>query len=125
MAGDRLLVKPFDHTRSQATGLRVGAVGGGLLGLALASDSDDGRMAAASATVGMALGTAFAHAMQRPRRAQSREVLREARLPAAPDDGRLAARAAAPRVQWQLDPTALAMAAARAPGRHGILSLTF
>jgi hypothetical protein len=30
-----------------------------------------------------------------------------------------------PRVQWQLDPAGLAMAAARAPGRHGILSLTF
>jgi hypothetical protein len=125
VAGDRLLVKPFDYTRSQATGLRVGAIGGGLLGLAAAAGADDGRTAAASAAVGMALGTAFAHTMLRPRRASSREVLREARLPDGRDGDRLASRAAAPRVQWQLDPAGLAMAAARAPGRHGILSLTF
>jgi hypothetical protein len=128
VAGDRLLVKPFDYTRSQATGLRVGAVGGGLLGLAVAAGSDDGRVAMASSAIGMALGTAFAHATVKPRRSQRGGVLREARRPGARDRSLASVSAdvrSVPRVQWQLDPAGLAMAAARAPGRHGILSLTF
>jgi hypothetical protein len=127
VAGDRLLVKPFDYTRSQATAIRVGAVAGGLLGMALpaASEADDGRVYAATALVGAGLGAALAHGMVGPRRAQDREVLREARVPGSQDLEPLAAQGNAPRVQWQLDPVGFAMAAARAPGRHGLLSLTF
>jgi hypothetical protein len=136
-AGDRLLVKPFDYTRSQATALKVGAIGGGVAGLipATLAKSDDSRPYVAGAAIGAALGATFAHHMVNPRRGLGREVLRDASR-AWPSDRGLAAgatgssgaaraTAAEPRVQWQLDPAGLAMAAARAPGRHGILSLTF
>lgn len=120
VAGDRLLVKPFDHTRSQGTLLRVGAVAGGVAGLILPtlSESDDARTWLASAAIGSSLGAAFAHSAWRPQRALG-GALREARRDV-PDDRRLAGR-----VTWQLDPMGAAMAAALAPGRHGILSLTF
>lgn len=120
VAGDRLLVKPFDHTRSQGTALQVGAIAGGIAGLIVPTlgESDDARTWLASAALGSTLGAAFAHSAWRPQRALG-GALREARRDV-PDDRRLAGR-----VSWQLDPMGAAMAAARAPGRHGILSLTF
>ena len=126
---------------SDLTALRVGAFAGGLAGLILPSlsEADDSRYYSGGALVGAAVGTAIAHSMVRPRRATSREVLREAslprgggavgaasasRVPDSTDDAADRATRSA-RVQWQLDPAGLAMAAARAPGRHGILSITF
>lgn len=124
VAGDRLLVKPFDFTRSQATALRVGGIGGGLLGMAATTGSDDGRIVAASAAAGGALGAWIAYRSVHPRRVGDRAPLREARRDGA-TDGAPDEPTRAARVAWSLDPAGLAMAAARTPGRHGILSLTF
>lgn len=119
VVGDRFLVKPFDYTRSQATAVRTGAIAGAVLGLAPAALAEaEGPATAGLAAFGGTLGAVFAHRMQRPQRAMG-GALREARRDV-PDERKLAGR-----VTWQLDPMGAAMAAARAPGRHGILSLTF
>jgi hypothetical protein len=139
LAGDRLLVKPYDYTRGQASLLVTGAAAGGLIGLAVTSgaESDDASVYLASSGLGAAVGAAMAHQMMRPRHASQRGVLRDASRRVPSDRGlavgaavgsgapRRTAVATEPRVQWQVDPAGLAMAAARAPGRHGILSITF
>lgn len=123
VAGDRLLVAPFDYTRGQGSVLLTGAIAGGLLGLAVpaASESDDGTAVIASAAIGAGLGAALAHSIVKPRRGTMRGVLRDASR-ARPGTEALASRS---RIEWQLDPGGIALSAARAPGRHGILSLSF
>jgi hypothetical protein len=123
VAGDRLLVAPFDYTRGQGSVLLTGAIAGGLLGLTVpaAGESENDGAVLGSAAIGAGLGVALAHSIVKPRRGATRGVLRDASR-ARPGTEALASRS---RVEWQLDPGGIALSAARAPGRHGILSLSF
>ena len=122
LAGDRLIVKPFDYTRGQGIVLGTGAVGGALLGLVLpvGVQADDGRVYVGAATLGAVLGMAATHGLIEPRRGLRRGTTRDALRPV--PGSRADARGG---VRLQVDPTAIALAAARQPGRHGFLSLTF
>jgi hypothetical protein len=120
--GDRFLVKPFDYTRSEARLLTTGAVAGGLLGLAVTSDGD-GRSATVGATVGATLGMAVTHHFAKPRSVRRGDVMRSALRSDVASPGEPGGRATG--LAWQFDPTALALAATRQPGRHSVLSLTF
>ena len=120
VAGDRLLVKPFDYTRSEARLLVAGAVMGGMLSASLIDDDANATTALATMTAGALVGTFVTHRAADPRRVSRRDVMRSAMRP-----GVQPARETASRVEWQFDPTALALAAARQPGRHSVLSLTF
>ena len=148
LVGDRLIARRFDYTRGQGTLLGVGAIGGALLGLVppTLAQADEGRAYAVAATLGGIAGMWATHRLMEPLHANTGRSFRESRLkggrrdrsasrgmriaPGEPEASRVpdasrVAPVAEPRVQWQLDPAGLAMAAARAPGRHGILSITF
>ena len=58
LVGARALAKPFDLTESQSTQLNLGALAGGLMGLALPTlaQAGDGRSYAAAAAIGASIG---------------------------------------------------------------------
>jgi hypothetical protein len=60
LVGARSLAKPHDLTESQSTQLNLGAVAGGLIGIALPTlaQADDGRAYAGAGAIGAALGMA-------------------------------------------------------------------
>jgi len=105
VAGDRLLVKRFDHTVGDATLLGVGGIAGALVGLGVASlvgGSDDARV-----NVGIAAASAIAGATA-------------THLYIAPggDEGRFSSR-------LRFNPAGAALAAAGVPGRFPVLSVSF
>ncbi|HEX7019192.1 MAG TPA: hypothetical protein VF159_04230 [Gemmatimonadaceae bacterium] len=114
-AGDRVFVRPYDHTQSEASLVSLGAVAGGLMGIALplAARSGSGTLYMLMGTGGAILGTLGAEQMVAPRRAGAATPIRTG-------DGR---RGAATRLRF--DPTAIALAAAKANGKHSILSYSF
>ena len=122
LAGDRLLVKPYDYTRGEGLLLGTGAIGGALLGLAIpvGGQVDESRVYLGAMSLGAIGGIAFTHSLIEPRRGLRRSASHDVRrpTPTARTDARHAPR-------FQFDPTALALAAARQPGRHSVLSLTF
>lgn len=111
LAGDRLLVRRFDHSWSQAATVAAGAVGGGLMGagVAVLVDQDDPHPAVVLGllTAGAAAGVGAADW-----------------LTSTPADAGPTRTGAAPR-RVRIDPTALAMAAGRVPGRHALVSVSF
>jgi hypothetical protein len=106
VVGDRLLVKRFDHTRSEAALVNLGAGAGALMGLGtfvlIDRERENNVLALALATVGGAGGIAAT----------------EYFLATRGDAGRLGAR-------LQFNPAGLAMAAGRVRGQHGILRFEF
>ena len=105
--GDRLLVKRFDHNRSEANLVMLGAGAGALMGAGVyvlvdGEPRENNATALALATVGGVAGIFGT----------------EYFLMTKPDAGRLSSR-------LQLNPSALAMAAGRVPGRHALLSFSF
>ena len=104
--GDRLLVKRFDHTRSEANMVLLGTAAGSLMGagvfVLVDRDRENSALALGLATLGGAGGIAAT----------------EYFVMTKPDAGRLSSR-------LQLNASALALAAARVPGRHPLLSFSF
>ena len=106
VAGDRLLVKRFDHTRSEAALVNLGAAAGALMGagvfVLVDSDRNSDELALSLATLGGIGGIAAT----------------EYFLATRADAGRLGAR-------LQFNPAGLAMAAGGVRGQHAILRFEF
>jgi hypothetical protein len=105
---DRTFVRDFDYAMSDATQIQVAVVAGGLMGGALAVLVEPpARAAVALITGGAILGAFAGHALANPPRAGAEP------------------RQTGSSSRFRFDPSALAFAAAKAPGRHAVLSLTF
>lgn len=113
IAGDRFLVKPYDHSTSDAVLLATGATAGWLVAGGLTTLAKAGNTAALGAGVtGATLGAIWTESLLRtsPRR-HEQDALR------APREER--------RVGVTVDPAGLIFAAARAPGRFSVVRMTF
>jgi hypothetical protein len=112
IAGDRLLVRPFDHTESEARLVALGTGAGALMGLAIPvlaqSSSQQGLFAAA--TIGGILGLVASESLLAPRRGMA---------------GERADASRGQRIDVRFAPEAALMAGLRQPGRHSIVSLSF
>lgn len=115
LAGDLIFVRPYDHTQSDAALVSLGALAGGLMGIALpvAAESGNGTIYMSTATLGAILGTLAAEHLIQPRRAGDIAPIKRT--------GEARGRAA----RWHFDPTALALAATRARGVYPVVGLTF
>lgn len=114
MAGDRFLVKPYDHSTSDAVLLATGATAGWLFAGGLTTLARAGSTAALGAGVtGATLGAIWTESLLRksPRR-QEQDAMGGSR-----DGDR--------RVGVTVDPAGLIFAAARAPGRFSVVRMTF
>ena len=104
-AGDRLLVKRFDHTAGDAALMGLGGIAGSLVGLGIANlieDGDNERLNLGMGTAA-AIGGIFAtHAYIAP----------------GGDEGRFSSRI-------RFNPAGAALAASRIEGRHPLLSVSF
>ena len=115
--GDRLLVRPFDHTETDARLLGVGTAAGALMGLAvpLLAQADDARLWAAAGTIGGVLGAIATESFIKPARARgtndSMQRTGSLRLPG--------------RVDLQFSPQAAIFAGSGIRGNHSVVSLTF
>ena len=107
-AGDRLLVRRFDHSWGQFATVAAGAVGGGLMGagVAVLVDREDPSNALVWGlmTAGAVTGVGIANWVQ-----------------VTPAD----ARHQRSGMRLRIDGTAVAMAASGVPGRHALVSITF
>ncbi|MHB1297520.1 MAG: hypothetical protein ACYC0B_03230 [Gemmatimonadaceae bacterium] len=108
-AADRLLVRRFDHTRSEGNMLALGGVAGGLMGVGVgvlvAGEAErEGAITLGFATLGAIGGVVMTERYLQPRG----------------DEGRRLGLG-----QLTIDPVGLASAAAGAPGRHPLLRFTF
>ena len=110
IAADRWLVRPFDHTESDATLVWLGALAGGLMGAAfpVLTESDDAHFAVGSVTLGAILGTIAADHLVEPRKA-----------------GGLATRVGKVGATIHVDPLGMVGAVTRRPGVYPLLSLQF
>ena len=112
LVGDRVLVRPYDFTESQARTARLGAVAGGLVGLGITSlgEMDDNAALALVAVSGLA-GLALTVAISDPTLANARTGMR---APGNRPDPRI-----------ELDPMSVAYALARARGQHALVRVRF
>lgn len=114
-AGDRLLVRPFDHTESDARLLALGTGAGAVMGLAIPvlAQSENARLIFGTATVGGILGAIFTEHLIEPARAGVGAPMRTG------------SRGGSSRVSVQLAPERALLAGMGVAGRHSILSLSF
>lgn len=79
LAGDRWLVRPFDHTEGEARLLMLGTAAGSLMGLTLPvlAQSSSATVFMAATTLGGILGAIATEYMVAPRRAETRPAPRE------------------------------------------------
>ena len=122
-AGDRLLVRRYDHTAAEGRLFAVGATAGGLMGLgmALATEADDATAVTALVALGAMGGAGLTTNIMAPDRDSGRLAS------AAPGGGggyigRESTRRAA---HVQLVPASLGLLALRRPGAHPLVSVTF
>ena len=110
VVGDRLFVRPFDHSESDATLVYLGALAGGLIGAAppAIAQSDDAHFILGSITVGALLGAVAADHLVEPRRA-----------------GSLSARVGQRGPSVEINPFGLVGVATQKPGVYPIFSLRF
>ena len=108
-AGDRLLVRRFDHTWGQAGTVLAGAVAGGLMGAGVARLADGDRTSDALVLSLMTVGAVAG-------------VGASDWLISTPAD---AGRARRGGMRMRLDPAGLALAAGGVPGRHALVTVTF
>ena len=114
LIGDRLLAKPYDHTRSESTLLFGGMVAGALVGGGVsAAASAPNQMSFALGTGGAIIGAVATEAFLRssPRSVALR--------------GPIQTEGGERRVGVSLNPMGLAFAAGRRPGRFSIVRVTF
>lgn len=119
LAGDQWLVRPFDHTESEARLLEVGALAGGLVGgslLALARSSDS-HVIFGTITAGGLFGALITEGLIEPRKAGFGVGSDEPR--------RGGAHERSSRVDVQLFPESVLFAKMGLRGNHPIVSLTF
>ena len=71
IAGDRLLVRPYDHTESESRLVQYGAAAGALVALAVPvlAQSDNTHLIFGAATIGGVLGTLLTEQLIAPQRA--------------------------------------------------------
>jgi hypothetical protein len=114
MAGERLLVRPYDHTQGEAGLLAVGAAAGALMagGVGIIASVDNATVVATLLTGGAIAGVVLTENLIEPRRAGA----------SAP---RRAERGDSRRVRVSISPAGAAQAAARIPGRSSLLTITF
>ncbi len=129
LAGDRLMVRPRDHTSSEATVLWTGAAVGAFLGGGVARLGDASVQPAWALAVGGALlGTLATEAAIRPRAAGRRVLSGGPRTPgAALLDGSSAGahEPAARRMQVTFDPVGAAFAATSKVGTFSVVRASF
>jgi hypothetical protein len=115
LVGDRVFVRSFDHTESEARLLALGTGAGAVMGLAVPvlAQSDNARLIIATATVGGVLGAIVTERLIEPARAGFGAPLRTG------------ARGTSPRVLVQFSPEAALFAGMGVQGRHSVLSLSF
>ena len=129
LAGDQLLVRPRDHTSSEATLLWTGAGVGAFLGGGVASLGDaSARPGWALAVGGALLGTLATEAAIRPRAAGRRVLSGGSDTQSAEiEDGSsaIASEPAARRMQITFDPVGAAFAATSKVGTFSVLRVSF
>jgi hypothetical protein len=106
IAGDRFLVRRFDHGRGEASRATLGTAAGALMGAGVAAlidtDLESPQLVFGSATVGGLLGL----------------IVAEKYVDAAPDAGRRGARIG-------FNPASILSIAARTPGNHSLINVRF
>jgi hypothetical protein len=106
IAGDRFLVRRYDHGRGQGSRITLGTYAGGLMGAGIAAlfDTDLGnpQLVFGAATVGGLIGL----------------IVSEKYVDAAPDAGRRGAR-------LSFNPASIFSIATRTPGNHSLLNVRF
>jgi hypothetical protein len=118
LVGDRALVRPFDHTESEARLLALGTGAGAVMGLVIPvlAASSNPQLIFGTATIGGIFGAILTEGLISPRRARPGESATERRTGSidrsSPVDVRFSAEGAL-------------MAGSRLRGNHPILSLTF
>ena len=113
LVGDRLLVKPHDFTESEARLTQLGTLAGGLMGLGAATLGDiDQTAAIALVGVGGLAGMALTVGIADPQPGGTRTGMR------VEPGGRREARI-------EIEPTSIANALARMPGRHSLIRIRF
>ena len=106
MAGDRFLVRRYDHDRDEADRLSLGTAAGGLIGAGIAalskSSRNDPHVIGGLAVAGGLTGLIVTERYLRPN----------------PDAGR-------PRFRVTFNPASIPLLAARTPGNHSLLNVRF
>ena len=115
LVGDRVFVRPFDHTESESRLLALGTGAGAVMGLAVPvlAQSDNARLMFATATVGGILGAIVTERLIEPARAGAGAPMRTG------------ARGTAPRVLVHFSPEAALFAGMGVQGKHSVVSLSF
>jgi hypothetical protein len=114
IVGDRLLAKPYDHTRSEATLLFTGMTAGGLIGGGVAAAGK----ASSQTTFGLLVGGGILGAAATEGFFRSSGHSLALRTPIQTETGER-------RVGVSVNPMGLAFAAGRRPGRFSIVRVTF
>lgn len=117
-AGDRFLVRPFDHTESEARLVQYGASAGALIFLAgpVLARSDNSHVIFGALTAGGILGAILTERLIQPARA--REAGRVGVLSSPAEQRRTG-------LDIRITPEALLFAGLRQRGNHSLVSLTF
>jgi hypothetical protein len=106
IAGDRFLVQPFDHSRTDGGRVVLGTVAGGLMGAGIATltntSNPDPHLVLGAAAAGGLLGL----------------IITERYLDPPSDAG-------PPRFRVTFSPASIALLAARTPGNHALLNVRF
>jgi hypothetical protein len=119
LAGDRWLVRPFDHSESEARLVQVGALAGGLVGGSLLAlvRATDSHVIFGTITAGGLFGVMITEGLIEPRKAG---------LGAGADGPRRGAtHERSSRVDVRLSPESVLLAKMGVRGNHPIVSLTF
>jgi hypothetical protein len=106
MAGDRFLVRRYDHDRAEADRLSLGTAAGSLIGAGIAALGKSSRNNP-HVIGGLAVGGGLAGL-----------IITERYLRPNPDAGR-------PRLSVTFNPASIALLAARTPGNHSLLDVRF
>jgi hypothetical protein len=119
VAGDRLLVRPFDHTESEARMLQYGATAGALVALVVPvlAQSSNTHVLFGATTIGGILGAMLTEQYIAPQRANA------GLGPVTPGINDSASRSSG--ADFRFAPESLLLAGLGLKGNHSILSLTF
>lgn len=117
VAGDRLLVRPFDHTEAESRLFSLGTGAGALLGLALPvlTSANNPRVIFGAMTLGGLLGAVLTENLIMPRRAGTELGLGE----------RTGSQRTSSRVDVRFNPESALLAGLGQPGRYSLLSVVF
>ncbi len=118
LAGDRLLVRPFDHTESEARLVQYGAGAGAVVAMIVPvlAQSDNSHLIFGALTIGGLVGAIATESLIAPQRAGNDfGGIRTSSSPAGSSRG----------VDIRFAPESVLLAGAGVRGRHSILSVTF